>query len=236
VILAAEGDGVLRPVEEGGRCLLRGEDLVPLPLALAVGHVHGRSPEYEEDILHRWEAAGVAVTSVLLGLALLRGGAAVVLFEHIALLEGVVDRRLVVRAGFLQHIVEYPRASRGCSRTPSSWVNSKGFDPVVVAPLLARLAAQLLALLSPLMLLLGLLGLAALRGRVVHALALLPVVSSPEAKLVAMSNSSESRSGLHPSSRTRSRQFVPSRKACTISDWATLGSSVQRLEKRRMKS
>jgi hypothetical protein len=28
---------------------------------------------------------------------------------------------------------------------------------------------------------------------------------------------------------------VPSRKACTISDCATLGSSVQRLEKRRMK-
>jgi hypothetical protein len=30
--------------------------------------------------------------------------------------------------------------------------------------------------------------------------------------------------------------MVPSRKACTISDCATLGSSVQRLEKRRMKS
>jgi hypothetical protein len=29
---------------------------------------------------------------------------------------------------------------------------------------------------------------------------------------------------------------VPSRKACTISDWATLGSSIQRLEKCRMKS
>jgi hypothetical protein len=29
---------------------------------------------------------------------------------------------------------------------------------------------------------------------------------------------------------------VPSRKACTILDWATLGSSVRRLEKRRMKS
>jgi hypothetical protein len=29
---------------------------------------------------------------------------------------------------------------------------------------------------------------------------------------------------------------VPSRKACTILDWATLGSSVQRLEKSHMKS
>jgi hypothetical protein len=43
-------------------------------------------------------------------------------------------------------------------------------------------------------------------------------------------------SQLRLSSRTRSRQVVPSRKSCTISDWATLGSSVQRLEKRRMKS
>jgi hypothetical protein len=64
-----------------------------------------------------------------------------------------------------------------------------------------------------------------------------PTASSPEAKLVAMSNSSfESAGGLRPNSRTRSRHVVPSRKACTISDCATLGSSVQRLEKRRMKS
>jgi hypothetical protein len=54
---------------------------------------------------------------------------------------------------------------------------------------------------------------------------------------VAMSNNLfELIGGLHPSSSTRSRQVVPSRKACTISVWATLGSSVQRLEKRRMKS
>jgi hypothetical protein len=50
VIFAAEGDGVLRPVEEGGRSLVRGENLVPLPLALAIGHVHGRPPEDEEDV------------------------------------------------------------------------------------------------------------------------------------------------------------------------------------------
>jgi hypothetical protein len=64
-----------------------------------------------------------------------------------------------------------------------------------------------------------------------------PTTSLPEAKLVAMSNNSlESMGGLRPSSRTRYRQVVPSRNVCTISDWATLGSSVQRLEKRRMKS
>jgi hypothetical protein len=57
-----------------------------------------------------------------------------------------------------------------------------------------------------------------------------PTASSPEAKLVAMSNSSfESTGGLRPSSRTRSRHMVPSRKAWTISDYAMLGSSIQRL-------
>jgi hypothetical protein len=81
VIFAAEGDGVLRPVEEGRRGLLCGEDLVPLPLALAVGHVYGRPREDEEDVFHRGEAAGVSVTPILLGLAILRGGAAVVSFE-----------------------------------------------------------------------------------------------------------------------------------------------------------
>jgi hypothetical protein len=59
------------------RHLLYGENLVPLPLALAAGHVDGRPPEDEEDILHGGEATGVAVTPVLLGLVVLRGGAAV---------------------------------------------------------------------------------------------------------------------------------------------------------------
>jgi hypothetical protein len=125
VILAAEGDGVLRPVEEGGRSLLRGEDLVPLSLALSVGHVDGRLPEDEEDVLHSGEAAGVTVTPILLCIAILRGGgAAVEPLEHVALLEGVVDRRLVVGTGLPQHVVENPRTSRGRPRAPSSWVNS----------------------------------------------------------------------------------------------------------------
>jgi hypothetical protein len=145
VILVAEGDGVIRPVEEGGRSLFRSEDIVPLPLALAVGHGHGRSPEDEEDVFHRGEAAGVAVTPILLGPTVLRGGAAVVFFEHVALLKGVVDRRLVVREGLLQHVVEYAGASRDRSRTPSSWVNREG------------LMARLLAFFTPLVLLLGLL-------------------------------------------------------------------------------
>jgi hypothetical protein len=159
-------------------------------------------PEDEEDVLHRGEATGVAVTPILLGLAVLHGGATVEPLEHVALLEGVIDRRLVVGTWLLQHVIENPRASRGRSRALSSWVNSKSFIAVVVAPLLARLAARLLSLLAPLMLLLGLLGLAALRGRVVTRLPFFPskiaaTASSPEAKLVAISNNSfESTGGL----------------------------------------
>jgi hypothetical protein len=61
-----------------------------------------------------------------------------------------------------------------------SRVNSNSFAAaVVVAPLLARLAARLLSLLAPLVLLAELLALAALRGRVVRALALLAVEDRP---------------------------------------------------------
>jgi hypothetical protein len=136
-------------------------------------------PEDEEDVLHRGEATGVAVTLVLLGLAVLRGGAAIEPLEHVALLESVIDRRLVVGTWLLQHVIENPRASRGRSRAPSSWVNSKSFVAAVVAPLLARLAARLLSLLAPLKLLLGLLGLAAVCGSVIHALAFLSVEDRP---------------------------------------------------------
>jgi hypothetical protein len=38
-------------------------------------------PEDEEDILHRGEAAGITVTPILLGLAILRGSATVVSLE-----------------------------------------------------------------------------------------------------------------------------------------------------------
>jgi hypothetical protein len=96
VILSAERDGVIRPVKEGGRRLLRGEDFVSLSLALAAGHVDGGPPENEEDVFHSGEATGVAVTPVLLGLAVLRGGATVEPLEHVALLESLVDRHLVV--------------------------------------------------------------------------------------------------------------------------------------------
>jgi hypothetical protein len=91
----------------------------------------------------------------------------------------VVDWCLVVRTWLIQHVVENPRTSRGRSRAPSSRVNSKGFAVVGAASLLARLAARLLPFLAPLVFPVELLGLAALRGRVVRALALLAVEDRP---------------------------------------------------------
>jgi hypothetical protein len=149
---------------------------------------------------------------------------AVVFLEHVALLEGVVDWGLVVWARLLQHVVEHAGASRSRSRALAGRVDCKGLVLVIVAPLYACIAMGPLAFLSPLMLLLGLLRLATFRGHVVRAFALLAVEDGPrlllaEAKLAAISNNSlESTGGLCPSSRTRSRQVVPSRKACTISD------------------
>jgi hypothetical protein len=67
-------------------------------------------PKDEKDVFHRGEAASATVTHILLGLAILRGRAAVIPFEQVALLEGVVDWRLVVRTGLLQHVVEYAGA------------------------------------------------------------------------------------------------------------------------------
>jgi hypothetical protein len=105
--------------------------------------------------------------------------AAVEFLEHIALLEGVVHQSFVIWTWLLQHVVEYPQTSRGQSRAPSSRVNSKGLGVVAVASLLARLTARLLPFLAPLVIPVGLPGLAALRGRVVRALALPAVEDRP---------------------------------------------------------
>jgi hypothetical protein len=65
--------------------------------ALVVGHVYRHPPhEDEEDVLHCRKASDAPVATILLGLVLLRGDTTVVLLEHLALLEGVVDRGLVV--------------------------------------------------------------------------------------------------------------------------------------------
>jgi hypothetical protein len=95
----------------------------------------------------------------------------------------VVYWGLVVRTWLFQHVIKHPRASRGWSRASSSRVNSKGLGVIAVAPLLARLAAQLLSLLAPLVLAVGFPGLAALRGRIIRALSLLAVEDRPHSLL-----------------------------------------------------
>jgi hypothetical protein len=74
------------------------------------------APKDEEDVLHHGETTSTPITIVLLGLILLRGDGTVIFIELVALLEGVVDRGLVVWARLLQHVVKHARASRGCSR------------------------------------------------------------------------------------------------------------------------
>jgi hypothetical protein len=137
------------------------------------------APEDEEHVLHGGEAAGVAITPVLLGFSVLRGGAAIEPLEQVALLEGVIHWCLVVGTWLLQHVVEHPQTSRGRSSAPSSRVNSKGLGVVAVASLLARLTVRLLPLLASLVLPVEILGFAALHGRVVRALALLAVEDRP---------------------------------------------------------
>jgi hypothetical protein len=138
-------------------------------------------PEDEEDVLHRREAAAVPVTTVLLGLAILRGGTTVVFLEHVALLEGVVDRSLVIWARLLQHVIEHVGASRGRSRALSGQVDCEGLVPVIVVPLRVRLTVRLLA---PFVFLLGLFGFVTLRGLIVYSLDFLAIEDGPHRLLV----------------------------------------------------
>ena len=52
VVLAAKGDGILRPVEVGWRGLADGKDLAALTLALPRSHIRRCSSKDEEAVLH----------------------------------------------------------------------------------------------------------------------------------------------------------------------------------------
>ena len=140
----------------------------------------------------------------------------------------MLDRALVVRAGFLKHVVERPRAFGA-----SGILAFCGHDQISLQDLLLPQA--------PLFLSLGevggwALGASSLRLPLVSG-KMAPIASSPEVKLVAMSRSTAAERGtFRPNSRTKSRQVVLERKAWTISESPTLGNSVHCLEKRRMKS
>ena len=102
VVLAAEGDCILRPVEVGRRSLGDGEDFSTLALALSSGHVRRRPAKDEERVLHPRVVVAALSFFVLFLLGLVLAAEAVeVLAEHVTLFEGVVNLALVVRAWFL---------------------------------------------------------------------------------------------------------------------------------------
>ena len=73
-----------------------------------------------------------------------------VIAEHVTLLEGVIDRALVIRTRLLQHIVERATASRGSPGTFAIRGDGEGFVGVLLPLITLVLLALLLALLAPL--------------------------------------------------------------------------------------
>src|SRR6185503_18963685 len=91
VVLAAKGDGILRPVEVGWRGFGDGKDLAALTLALPRSHIRRCSSKDEEGILHWGELViSTFVASILLLVFVAMRDAVVVFFEHLALLEGMI--------------------------------------------------------------------------------------------------------------------------------------------------
>src|SRR6185437_10741782 len=107
VVLAAKGNGIPRPIEVGWRGLGDGENFPALALALPRSHVRRCSSKDEEGVLH-WGELVISsfVASILLLVFVTVRDAVVVFLEHLALLEGMIDRALVVRARLLKHVVE----------------------------------------------------------------------------------------------------------------------------------
>ena len=118
------------------------------------------------------------VASILLFVLIAMRDAIVVLPEHLALLEGVVDRALVISTRLLKHVVEQATtASRGASRSFTVRGGSEGLLGVLYRPQSALVRWDRLLSLPPPLLFLGGVGLdvAALRGRIVLALARLVI-------------------------------------------------------------
>ena len=105
VVLAAEGDGLLRPVEEGRCSLVDGEDLSALALALLRGHVRC-GPAANENVLHRREAVTALVVHILSSALILIAEVVEVVAEHVTFLEGVINLAPMIRTRLLQHVVD----------------------------------------------------------------------------------------------------------------------------------
>ena len=152
---------------------MNGEDLSALSLALPSGHVRRRPADYEEHVLDQGVAIAALALFILFLLGLVLAAEMVeVLVEHVTLFEGVVNLALVIRAWFLQHVVEQSTTSRGASRTFAVKGDDEGLVRVLVMSLATLVwRAFLLAFPAALGLLWVVFGLAALCGRVHLALA-----------------------------------------------------------------
>ena len=114
VVIPIEGDRLLRPVEVLGGGHLDREDLLAFPLALPRRKARRGSPEDHEGVAYLGEPVVLVfvptVGALLLGVVVGEPEPGVVAPQHGAILESMPDRALVVRAGFLEHVVEGPRA------------------------------------------------------------------------------------------------------------------------------
>src|SRR6185295_3962148 len=157
VVLAAKGDGILRPVKVGWSGFGNGKDFAALTLALPRSHIRRHSSEDEEGVLHWGELViSTFVTSILLLVLVAMRDAVVLFLEHLALLESMVDRALVVRARFLKHVVELATtASRGASRPFAVRGGCEGLLGVFCLPRPALVRRDRLPSLPPPLLFLG---------------------------------------------------------------------------------
>ena len=122
-------------------------------------------------VLHRGELViSTFVASILFLVLVAMRDAVVILLEHLALLEGMIDRAIVVRARLLKHVVELATTtSRGASRSFAVRGGSEGLLGVLCLPRPAQVRWDRLLSLPPPLLFLGGgvdLGDAALCGRI----------------------------------------------------------------------
>jgi hypothetical protein len=176
--------------------------------------------------MHDGEA--IALVVVVFGIeglpvSFLRGGARLVVEapEHVAFVEGVFDRALLIRARLLQHLVENPWSPLGTQRlcfsavAKSSTVRASGGPCCVFFFFLSFFGLH------------GANASGAPSFRFPSPLSLwkrASTASCPEANFVVMSISSLALVGLlRPNLLTRSQQEVPMRKSPMTSESVTLG-------------
>ena len=115
VVVSIKGDRLPRLVEVPGGGHLDREDFSAFPLSLPRRKARRGSAEDHEGIMYLGEPVVLVIVLVagalLLGVIIGEPEPSVVTPQHGAILEGVLDQALVVRAGFLKHVVERPRAS-----------------------------------------------------------------------------------------------------------------------------